>query len=204
MIFNIAMAGLSIFKGFANKQAYEQQAEISERNAQYASELAVNNAEIEKNNQQMKNRENFELIRRRQAIQKASYATSGVLLDGTPSQYLSAQVESDELNMQRQDQASYAKQMNILYAGQREATSLMNQADAYKSSADMALLGGFLSGGASIGKGIDVGREFSWFDNSGGNASTDLTGGVYDNLSLSDGLPKTIISDEYSPLGLGG
>ncbi len=163
MIFNIALAGLSIFKGFQQKQAYEEQAEISERNAQYASELAVNNAEVEKNNQQMKNRENFELIRRRQAIQKASYATSGVLLDGTPSQYLKAQVESDELNMERQDQASYARQMNILYAGQRESTSLMNQADAYKSSANQALLGGFLSGGASVAQGLDVGREFSWF-----------------------------------------
>ena len=81
----------------------------------------------------------YEQKRRRRAIQEASYATSGILLDGTPSQYLQAQVETDEINLDRQDQASYARQMNILYKGQSERANLLAQADAYKSSASRYL-----------------------------------------------------------------
>ena len=111
MIFAIAMGALSVFRGIQQSQTQKQMADVAEKNAQYASELAVNNAEIERQNQSMRKDAEFETKRRRQAIQEASYATSGILLDGTPSQYLQAQVESDELNMDRQDQASYQRQL---------------------------------------------------------------------------------------------
>lgn len=159
MIFSLALGALSIFRGFQQAQAQRQQAEIAEQNAQYASELAVNNAEIEKQNRQMQSEAEYDQYRRRRAIQEASYATSGVLLDGTPSQYLQAQAETDELNMERQDQASYAKQMGILYTGQQQRANYLAQADAYKQSANMSIIGGFMGAGATA---LSSGIEFSW------------------------------------------
>lgn len=159
MIFSLALGALSIFRGFQQAQAQRQQAEIAEQNAQYASELAVNNAEIEKQNRQMQSEAEYDQYRRRRAIQEASYATSGVLLDGTPSQYLQAQAETDELNMERQDQASYAKQMGILYTGQQQRANYLAQDDAYKQSANMSIIGGFMGAGATA---LSSGIEFSW------------------------------------------
>ena len=147
MIFAIAMGALSIFRGIQQSESQKQMAEVAERNAQYASEVAVNNAEIERQNQSMKNEATFDMQRRRKAIQEASYATSGVLLDGTPSQYLQAQVEADELNMERQNQASYQRQLGILASGQSQQANLLAQADAYRQSADQSILGGVIGAG---------------------------------------------------------
>lgn len=173
MIFAIAMGALSIFRGIQQSESQKQMAKVAERNAQYASEVAVNNAEIERQNQSMKNEATFDMQRRRKAIQEASYATSGVLLDGTPSQYLSAQVEADELNMERQDQASYQKQLGILASGQSQQANLLAQADAYRDSADQSILGGAIGAGtAMMAFGGD--SPFSWMDG-GGDKLSDVT-----------------------------
>ena len=173
MIFSIALGALSIFRGFQQAQAQERQADIAEQNAQYASELAVNNAEIEKQNNQLKKESQYESYRRRRAIQEASYATSGVLLDGTPSQYLQAQVETDELNLDRQDQASYQRQLGILYKGQQERSSLLAQADAYRQSADASILGGFMGAGASM-LSSDLGSKFPWMQSGKTSSASNL------------------------------
>ena len=175
MIFAIAMGALSIFRGIQQSESQKQMAKVAERNAQYASEVAVNNAEIERQNQSMKNEATFDMQRRRKAIQEASYATSGVLLDGTPSQYLSAQVEADELNMERQDQASYQKQLGILASGQSQQANLLAQADAYRDSADQSILGGAIGAGtAMMAFGGD--SPFSWM--SSGKSSTGALAGA--------------------------
>lgn len=165
MIFAIAMGALSIFRGIQQSESQKQMAEVAERNAQYASEVAVNNAEIERQNQSMKNEATFDMQRRRKAIQEASYATSGVLLDGTPSQYLQAQVEADELNMERQDQASYQRQLGILASGQSQQANLLAQADAYRQSADQSILGGVIGAGTAM---MTYGGDtpFSWMSSS--------------------------------------
>ena len=172
MIFAIAMGALSIFRGIQQSESQKQMAKVAERNAQYASEVAVNNAEIERQNQSMKNEATFDMQRRRKAIQEASYATSGVLLDGTPSQYLSAQVEADELNMERQDQASYQRQLGILSSGQSQQANLLAQADAYRDSADQSILGGVIGAGTAM---MTYGGDspFSWMG--GGDKLSDVT-----------------------------
>ena len=173
MIFAIAMGALSIFRGIQQSESQKQMAKVAERNAQYASEVAVYNAEIERQNQSMKNEATFDMQRRRKAIQEASYATSGVLLDGTPSQYLSAQVEADELNMERQDQASYQRQLGILSSGQSQQANLLAQADAYRDSADQSILGGVIGAGTSM---MTYGGDspFSWMGG-GGDKLSDVT-----------------------------
>ena len=139
----------------------------------------------------------YEQKRRRRAIQEASYATSGILLDGTPSQYLQAQVETDEINLDRQDQASYARQMNILYKGQSERANLLAQADAYKSSASMSLIGGAVGGGAMIYGGIagETGSMFPWMKSSGAGAGA---GAGSTSIMSAD------LASAYEPLTLGG
>jgi len=187
----IAMGAMSLFKGFQQSRIQKQQAEIAERNAQYASELAVNNAEVEKQNRRMKAQAEHEQYVRRRAIQEASYATSGILLDGTPSQYLQAQVEADELNMDRQSQASYAKQLGILYNGQQQATNYLQEAEAYKKSSKMSILGGFMGAGSSI---MASGASMPW-----------ESSGAFSDLKLSDLNGGNLLdSSPYSPLKLGG
>lgn len=197
MIFSIALGALSIFRGFQDAQMQKHQSKIAEQNAQYASELAVNNAEIEKQNNKLRAESQFEQQRRRRAVQEASYATSGILLDGTPSQYLQAQVEVDELNMERQNQASYARQMNILYKGQQERSNLLAQADAYKQSATASILGGFMGAGAyaMMGMGSDTGSGFSWMG-SGGSEVASSAG--------STSIMSADLASAYEPLTLGG
>ena len=196
MIFAIAMGALSVFRGYQQSQTQKQMADVAEKNAQYASELAVNNAEIERQNQSMRKDADFETKRRRQAIQEASYATSGILLDGTPSQYLQAQVETDEMNMDRQDQASYQKQLGILYGGQVQKTNLLNQADAYRQSANSALLGGVIGAGASYMKygGAD---SFSWM--SSGKSSTGALAGA--STGVTAGSNPTLLTSTPNFLG---
>ncbi len=197
MIFSIALGALSIFRGFQQSQAQQRQADIAEQNAQYASELAVNNAEIEKQNNKLKKESQYESYRRRRAIQEASYATSGVLLDGTPSQYLQAQVETDELNLDRQDQASYQRQLGILYKGQQERSSLLAQADAYRSSANASILGGFMGAGATM---IDagIGDKFPWMQSGKTSSASNLSTDNSSSLLGGD------LSKAYEPLTLGG
>lgn len=191
MIFAIAMGALSIFRGIQQSESQKQMAKVAERNAQYASEVAVNNAEIERQNQSMKNEATFDMQRRRKAIQEASYATSGVLLDGTPSQYLQAQVEADELNMERQDQASYQRQLGILASGQSQQANLLAQADAYRDSADQSILGGVIGAGTAM---MTYGGDspFSWM------------GGEKKNNTMLTNEQDTLLDSSYKPLSLGG
>lgn len=196
MIFAIAMGALSIFRGIQQSESQKQMAKVAERNAQYASEVAVNNAEIERQNQSMKNEATFDMQRRRKAIQEASYATSGVLLDGTPSQYLSAQVEADELNMERQDQASYQKQLGILASGQSQQANLLAQADAYRDSADQSILGGVIGAGtAMMAFGGD--SPFSWM--SSGKSSTGALAGA--STGATAGSNPTLLTSTPNFLG---
>lgn len=125
-------------------------AEVAEDNAEYAAESAANKDEQEQLNRQSERKEQRKDHRRRKAIMEASYAKSGVLLDGTPSNYLVAQSETDELNIQRADQVSQVERRNILYEGQLQANEYMNKAAAHKNAATSALIGGATAMGGSF------------------------------------------------------
>jgi ABC-type lipoprotein export system ATPase subunit len=145
-------------------QAYslsKSQAKVAENNARYASELALNKQKAEEQRRQMKAEELSYKQRRRRAQQEAFYAKSGVLLDGTPSNYLQSQAETDELNLQRQNQSSYQRQLGIIHTGQVQKVNYMNQASAYKWSGKQQLIGGFF-GGASSALSSASQTGFSW------------------------------------------
>jgi len=198
MIPFILMGVASAFKAVQGYQQSKQSAEIAEQNAQYASELATNKAELEKQKRQMERDEARDMQRRRRAKQEASYATSGVLLDGTPSNYLTAQVQTDQLNLERQDQQSYQRQLGFIHEGQVQATNYLNQAKAYKYSANMSLIGGALSAGAYGSMAMTEGGGFSWMDDA------PSTGSGFSDLTLMDGVMPSTTSDPFSSLKLGG
>lgn len=154
----------------AQAKQQENMAEAAERNAQHAAEAAANKSEQERLNRESQRKEDRSQMARRRSIQEAMYAKSGILLDGTPSDYLVEQAGTDELNIQRADQASQMERTNILYQGNRQSGEYMNQSNSLKfaakiskSSAQNSLIGGVF-GAASAGASTysQMGGKFSW------------------------------------------
>jgi len=168
-----------VFRGVAGYEQSKAQAEIAEQNARYASELALNKQKAEEQRRKMKAEELSYKQRRRRAQQEAFYAKSGVLLDGTPSNYLQAQAETDELNLQRQNQSSYQKQLGIIHTGQVQRVNYMNQARAYKQSGTQQLIGGLLGGVASASM-VANQTGFSWMGGGDQVADTGASFGDFD------------------------
>jgi len=145
-------------------------AEAAERNAQHAAEAAANKSEQERLNRASERKEERGQMARRRALQESMYAKSGILLDGTPSDYLVEQAETDELNVQRGDQASQMERTNILYQGNRQSAEYMNQSNSLnfaakvsKTNARNTLIGGvFDTGSAGVGAYSKAGGQFSW------------------------------------------
>jgi len=176
MIAIALMAVQGIYQSITGYQQGKAMAEAAENNARYASELALNKQKAEENQRRMRAEKTHDQQRRRRAKQEAHYATSGVLLDGTPSNYLVAQAETDELNAQRQNQASYQKQLGIVHAGQVQRNEYENQARAHNASANMALWGGMLSGAANA-TAVGASSGFSWGEG-------DTTGGTGNHAAM--------------------
>ena len=130
----------SLYQGYTQYQTQKTQAKQAEINAQHAAEVGAQRAEAEKVRRETERGDQNESYRRRRAQQEASYARSGVLLDGTPSAYLTEQAETDELSVQRQDQASEQKRIGYLYQGLSQSVDYQNQADAYKYSSNASLI----------------------------------------------------------------
>ena len=125
-------------------------AEAEQRNAVYAAESAANRAEQEQLERASERSEEKSKSRRLRRLQEAMYAKSGVLLDGTPSNYLTAQVETDELNVQRADQISRREQINTLYDGDLQKAAHLAKANSYEfaASSSRAAAKNTLIGGA--------------------------------------------------------
>jgi len=122
-------------------ESEQKKAEIEEENAEYASEAAANKDDQEKLNRRAERKKQSHEQRRKRALMEAAYAKSGVLLDGNPSNYLTAQTETDQLNIERADQYSQVERNNILYEGQLQANEHMNRAAAHGAAAQSALIG---------------------------------------------------------------
>lgn len=145
-------------------------AAAEERNAKYAAEAAANKAEQERMDRASERTEERKQQRRRRAKQEAMYAKSGVLLDGTPSNYLTAQAETDELNVQRADQVSKQHQINALYQGNLQKADHLAKSNSYefaasssKAAAKNTLIGGaFNTVSAGAGAYSGAGGSFSW------------------------------------------
>lgn len=169
----------------AQAKQQEQMAAAEERNARYAAEGAANRAEQERMERESERKEERDQQKRRRSKQEAIYAKSGVLLDGTPAAYLTAQAETDELNVQRADQVSERERVNTIYEGNLQKADHLAKANSYNFAADQSkaaakntMIGGMFSAVSSgVGAYSKAGGSFSWSDtaSSGGSAASSLS-----------------------------
>ena len=151
-----AVAGL--FMQYQSSQSASKQAEYD---AEYEAELSENQAEQEKLNRAAAEKSDRSQGARRRAAQRASYAKSGVLLEGTPLTMLAEQAGVDEQNIQQGNLESRQRQANLKAGGQAALQSGKNRSSAYKAAGRTNLLTG-------IGKGaISTAQTYNWWDKKG-------------------------------------
>jgi len=147
---------------FQQHQASKAAAKQSEYDAEYEAEIAENQAEQEKLNRAEKEKSERSQTARRRAAQRASYAKSGVLLEGTPLTMLSEQAGVDELNIQQGNLESRQRQSNLRHGGQAALQSGKNRSSAMRSAANTSLLTGLGKTGATGASGIANSKN--WWD----------------------------------------
>jgi hypothetical protein len=185
-------------------------AEAEQRNAVYAAESAANRAEQEQLERASERSEQKSKARRQRRLQEAMYAKSGVLLDGTPSNYLTAQAETDELNVQRADQISMRERINTLYEGDLQKAGHLAKANSYefaaassKAAAKNTLIGGAFKAiaagvksyasassggvGAFSWSAADAGTSTASGSSSNGGSSSSGQFGQFSKLTLQSG-----------------
>ena len=172
IIYAVVMAITAAYTAYSQSEAQKAQADQAEAVAEnesnrleFDAEREVNKAEQEKMNRQAAEKSERDSHLRRRALMESSYAKSGVMIEGTPSEFLVDQETTDELNVQRNNQVSEAKRMgfkvnaDLLNSEAAWATELGDsQASAYRSSAQSTLIGGAL-GAVSAGAGAFAGGE---------------------------------------------
>ena len=133
-IFAAITAATALYGMFAQHQAGKAQAKQAEYDAEYEAELRENQAEQERLNRLEAEKGERRMTARRRASQRASYAKSGVLLEGTPLNLLSEQAGIDEKNIQQGNLESRQKQANLIAGGQAALTAGKNRSQAIKDS----------------------------------------------------------------------
>jgi len=148
-----AASGYSMYSARKNAQA---QAEAAEQEARYRAKQAENAAEQERLNRLAQERDERQAVRRRRASMEARYAKAGVLLTGTPSDFLGEQAATDELNIQRANQRSAVRQRSLLHGGQVALTTGANVSDANQGAGRQQVIGAGLSGVARLGQQVSL------------------------------------------------
>jgi hypothetical protein len=160
-IFTALAVGAGLFSAFSQYQAGKTAAKQAEYDAEYEAELRENQAEQERLNRLEAEKGERKMTARRRAAQRASYAKSGVLLEGTPLNLLSEQAAVDEKNIQQGNLESRQKRANLQAGAQAALTSGRNRASALRSGAKTSLLTG-------IGKTAVSGYQtYNWWDKNG-------------------------------------
>ena len=162
----MAIAAAYSAKSQADAQAAQaDQAEAAAENEanrrEFEAEKEANNAEQEKLNRVAKEHEERSADKRRRALMESSYAKSGVILEGTPAEFLVEQETTDELNVQRNNQVSEARRMgfsvnaDLLNSEARWSREVGDsQASAYRAGAQSTLIGGAVGALSSAAGGM--------------------------------------------------
>jgi hypothetical protein len=161
-VFTAIAVGLQVAGLFMQKEAADAQAKQAEYDSEHEAEIAENQAQQEKLNRAEKEKSERSQSARRRAAQRASYAKSGVLLEGTPLTMLSEQAGVDELNIQQGNLESRQRQSNLKYGAQSALQSGKNRSSAMRSAAKTSLLTGLGKAGASGASG--AANSKNWWD----------------------------------------
>ena len=157
----IVGAAAGLFGAYSQYQASQSAAKQAEYDAEYQAELSENQAEQEKLNRAEQEKGERSQLARRRAAQRASYAKSGVLLEGTPLTMLSEQAGVDEQNIQQGNLESRQRQSNLKAGGQAALQSGKNRSSAYKTQGRTNLLTG-------LGKtAVSSAQSYNWWDKNG-------------------------------------
>jgi len=154
-----AIAGLAGL--FMQHQATKAAAKQAEYDAEYEAQVAENQAEQEKLNRAEQEKIERKQTARRRAAQRASYAKSGVLLEGTPLTMLSEQAGVDEQNIQQGNLESRQRQANIRSGGRAALQSGKNRSSAIRQAGNINLLTG-------VGQvGMQGYKDYKWWERNG-------------------------------------
>lgn len=144
--------------------AAQSAAKQAEYDAEYEAQIAENQAEQEKLNRAEIEKSERSQSARRKAAQRASYAKSGVLLEGTPLTMLAEQAGVDELNIQQGNLESRQKRANIRAGGRAALQSGKNRASAIRHGATANLITGIGQAASSSASGAGGGGgSSSWW-----------------------------------------
>jgi len=134
-----AAAGYSAYSSYETGKASAKQVEV---NAEAEAKQAAADVDQERLNRQSDQKaEAKQALRRRSAIE-AAYAKSGVLIEGTPGQFLQEQAGIDELNIQQRTRASQALTAGMGVRAKNLSILGRAKSDALRSKAGSDLAGG--------------------------------------------------------------
>ena len=154
-----------------NYQAQKDAAKQARRMAEYQRTIAQNEANQELANRRQEEANERDMKRRRLATMESGYATSGVLLEGTPETFILEQAATEEYNIAQATQDSEQRAREIVQRGDVSYWEGMQEADARDHSARMGLLGGGLSiAGSLVGGYADLNYKGTVINELGGNA----------------------------------
>jgi len=143
---------------FQQHQASQAAAKQAEYDAEYEAEVAENQAEQERLNRAEAEKIERSQTARRRAAQRASYAKSGVLLEGTPLTMMTEQAGVDELNIQQGNLESRQRQANLRAGGQAALQSGKKRSSALKRAGNINLL-------TSVGRTAVQGyKDYKWWE----------------------------------------
>lgn len=144
-------AATGVYGAYSQYQAGQAQADLAEKQANVNAEMARREAEADAKAESQEAKEMRDQQRRRRAAMEAAYATSGVLLEGTPAQMLTRQREADDFNVQARHQEGNERRKTMLWQastnqqlGQFEAKSTRRAANnSFIAGIGNTAVGGF-------------------------------------------------------------
>jgi len=156
----LAVAGTGqAIGGYLQYQAYQDAADVERARAAHDAQVAQQQAKQEALNRRTAEAEEIRQARRRRATIEAIYARSGVLLTGTPSEWLVEQAGVDAWNREQGNLASRQTQTGLLDQARMIEWKGRQRARAYRQQGTAALIGGFTD---MAGLGAQAGMAAVW------------------------------------------
>ena len=135
-------AATGVYGAYSQYQAGQAQADMARKQADVNAEMARREAEADAKAESQQAREMRDQQRRRRAAMEAAYATSGVLLEGTPAQMLTRQREADEFNVQARHQEGNERRKTMLWQASTGQQLGKFQAKATRRAANNSFIAG--------------------------------------------------------------
>lgn len=140
-------------------QAQKDASSQARRMARYQKQVAENQAKQVEMNRARAEANERDAKRRRLATMESGYAASGVLLEGSPTDFILEQAEVEEYNIAQATQDAQQRAREIRQQGAVASWEKRQEAHAHDRAARMTLIGGSMS---LIGSGFSAGGQISY------------------------------------------